>query len=547
MTLPLRNRQASFFDVSFLAETLFGPDDPYNLFRKEILPALEAKRQDLCRMYCADNGRTPIEPVILAGVTLLQFMETAPDRRAGQNVRLHLGWKYALNLPVNYKGFHATNLVHFRDRLLEHEQDRLAFDAILQQLHKKGLVKRAGKQRLDSTHILGLVSRMSRLEVTRETIRLFLEAVQRLGLQDKRAGWDQLRDRYIESDIPWHKLSKERLAEKFQEVGADMWDLVRWSEDQPALRDHEKAQLLKRVFDEQFEICHEKATVRKTEIPGGVKNPHDPDAQWASKDTANKTAWVGYKAQIAETVAAAEDASTQPEGQPTREFITEVTTTGAIASDFQGRREVEKNQQEHGLGVADELYVDAGYVNDDVLAEAAEQGRSLMGPARPSCNQSGGPSCKLFKADEFDVSVAARQAVCPAGRTSTQCSRLEDDKTGEVSYRFEWSYQCDECSLKAQCTKAESGRRMLVVGEHHDHLQHRRRQMQTDAFKQAMHQRNAIEGTISEFARGGGRRTRYRGLPKTSLANYFHGAAINVKRWIRLMQYQMGQEVAAAG
>ncbi len=89
MTLPIRDRQASFFDVSFLAENLFGPDDPYSLFRREILPALEAKREDLCRMYCADNGRTPIEPVILAGVTLLQFMETAPDRRASQNVRLH--------------------------------------------------------------------------------------------------------------------------------------------------------------------------------------------------------------------------------------------------------------------------------------------------------------------------------------------------------------------------------------------------------------------------------------------------------------------------
>ena len=61
-----------------------------------------------------------------------------------------------------------------------------------------------------------------------------------------------------------------------------------------------------------------------------------------------------------------------------------------------------------------------------------------------------------------------------------------------------------------------------------------------------MHQRNAIEGTISEFVRGGGRRTRYRGLSKTSLANYVHGAAVNVRRWIRLMQYQVAQEVAMA-
>ena len=63
--------------------------------------------------------------------------------------------------------------------------------------------------------------------------------------------------------------------------------------------------------------------------------------------------------------------------------------------------------------------------------------------------------------------------------------------------------------------------------------------MKTDAFKLKMHRRNAIEGTISEFTRGGGRRTRYRGLAKTTLANYFQGAAANVNRWIRLTQWEV--------
>jgi len=66
--------------------------------------------------------------------------------------------------------------------------------------------------------------------------------------------------------------------------------------------------------------------------------------------------------------------------------------------------------------------------------------------------------------------------------------------------------------------------------------------MQTDEFTKQMHQRNGIEGTISEFARGGGRRTRYRGLSKTALANYFRGAAVNANRWIRLTQWQQEQE-----
>jgi hypothetical protein len=70
--------------------------------------------------------------------------------------------------------------------------------------------------------------------------------------------------------------------------------------------------------------------------------------------------------------------------------------------------------------------------------------------------------------------------------------------------------------------------------------------MQTESFRKAMHQRNGIEGTISEFARNGGRRTRYRGLGKTRLCNYIHGAAINTKRWIRLLQYQMSVAAVTA-
>ena len=85
-----------------------------------------------------------------------------------------------------------------------------------------------------------------------------------------------------------------------------------------------------------------------------------------------------------------------------------------------------------------------------------------------------------------------------------------------------------------------------MVGSHHDLLQARRREMKTEEFKKIMHLRNAIEGTVSEFVRGGGRRTRYKGLAKTRLANYFHGAAVNANRWIRLSRYQIDQYGKAA-
>jgi len=541
MTLAHRDLQRSFFDVSFLAENLFDERSPYALFRREILPALEAQRAALGALYCADNGRPPIDPVLVLGVTLLQFMEKAPDRQALERLRWHLGWKHALGLTVDYAGFHPTTLVYFRQRLLEHQQHRIAFEALLPALEAQGLVPRRGQQRLDSTHILGLVAHLSRLEVTRETIRLFLEMLERRQRLAEVPDGAVLRERYLDSEIPWRQLSKEALAQKFRQAGQDMQALLAWVQSQKDWDEQEKTSLLQRVFAEQFEVVAGGPQVRKQQDSGSVQNPHDPEAQWAAKDTDKRTAWVGYKVQIAETVADSQNAAPGP-GEPTRQFLTEVTTTEAIISDLEGRRRVEQQQEEHGLGRADTLYVDTTYVTDDTLAQAAREGRQLRGPAHPACNTSG----DLFTAEAFDVSVAERRAICPAGHTSTQCSRLEDQQTGQVTYRFEWSYHCDDCPLRAQCTNARSGRRMLVVGQHHDHLQARRREMPTEAFRQEMRQRNGIEGTISEFTRNGARRTRYRGLAKTALANYFHGAAVNAKRWIRLLQYRLRPDYGVA-
>jgi transposase len=455
---------------------------------------------------------------------------------------MHRVWgpKHALGLAVDDTGFHPTTLVYFRERRLEYQQGRVAFDALLQGLEEDGLIARRGKQRLDSTHILGLVAHMSRLEKTRATVRLFLEMLERAGRLAAVPDGAALRERYLDSEVLWHKLGKEALAAKFQQTGREIQALLAWVEDHKDLRDHEKTKLLQRVFGEQFEVTAAEPAVRPREDSGTVQNPHDPEAQWAAKDQNKTKTWVGYKVQIAETVA--EEAGPKAPGEPTRAFVTEVTTTAAIVSDLEGAVRLEEQQEKHGLGRADTKYVDSAYVTDDTLAQAAAAGRELIGPAHPATN----PRGKGFTTEQFDVSVAQRRAVCPAGHSSTQCSRLENRETGQIDYRFEWSYHCDDCPLQGQCTQAQSGRRAVTVSEHHDLLQARRREMPTPAFQEQMHQRNAIEGTISEFARNGGRRSRYRSLAKTALANYFHGAALNAKRWIRLWQYRLGPNTAAA-
>ncbi|MBZ5554503.1 MAG: transposase, partial [Acidobacteriia bacterium] len=126
-----------------------------------------------------------------------------------------------------------------------------------------------------------------------------------------------------------------------------------------------------------------------------------------------------------------------------------------------------------------------------------------------------------------------RRAFCPAAQESTQSSRLVEKETGKVSYRFEWSWRCKSCALRGACVPPDQKHRTLVVGEYHTALERRRREMKTEAFEQRKKHRNAIEGA------------RYRGLKKVQLQNYFIGAACNVKRWIRRVQWEMKQAIPA--
>lgn len=268
-----------------------------------------------------------------------------------------------------------------------------------------------------------------------------------------------------------------------------------------------------------------------------VQNPHDPEATYSVKGQGQqKKEHVGYKVQVAESVCEA----TLAAGEPTRNFITGIVTHPAFESDEAGAVKMEVEQAQMGLEKPPVQYVDGAYVSAQLLAQAQAEGRELIGPA-PSAPQKEG----RFSVADFQINVEERKALCPAGKASTQCSRLEEAATGKVSYRFEFGVQCHDCPLRDQCLGKDQRHRTVLVGEHHSFLQARRQEQQTHAFKQRMKHRNGIEGTQSELVRGHGlRHARYRGLAKVKLQNYFSGAACNVKRWIRREIWKLRQAVS---
>ncbi len=256
MSLPDFSTQAELFSTAGLSSSLFVEDDRYRLFARLVYPALVATRTTLAQCYCEDNGRVAIEPVLMLGVSLLQEMDGVPDRVAVETLRYHAGWNFALNRQVGDPLFHPTSLVNFRHRLSEHDQRALGFTTILDALEKAGLVSRQSRQRLDSTQMFGRVARMSRLDCVRESLRLALQEMEPIVAPEARPlCWLALWERYVDSQMDY-RAGSETLARKLSEAGTDSWQLLEWLR-QPAraqLAAGVKAQLLVRVFGEQFEI-----------------------------------------------------------------------------------------------------------------------------------------------------------------------------------------------------------------------------------------------------------------------------------------------------
>lgn len=609
MSLPSFSTQAELFSTAGLSTSLFAETDRYRLFAKLVYPPLARARAELEKLYCAENGRTAIEPVLMLGVSILQDLDGVPDRQAVEMLRYHAGWNFALNRQLGDAVFHPSSLVNFRHRLEEKQQSALGFKTILDALVEAGLVSRQSRQRLDSTQMFGRVAKMSRLDCVRESVRLALRELEpALGAEARPGFWLGLWERYVESQVDY-RAGAETLSRKLVEAGTDAWQLLEWlRQAEPAeWATGEKVQLLRRVFGEQFDVVagqaapldKEKTPVMAGEVPrrappeaeavveaatavrafqplrpeqgaasaaaasGGqlelgapvapeiqpkgkgqlsserVQNPHEPDATYGAKgEGERKKEHVGYKIQVAETVSAAVLAP----GEPTCNFLTGIVTHAAYQSDEAGSKLMDQEQAQMGMAKPPVKYVDGAYVSAEELVRAQAEGRELIGPAQSAPRKSG-----RFSVEDFQVWVEERRAVCPGGKESTQCSRLEEERTGKVSFRLEWSTHCHDCPLRSQCLGEGQRHRTLVVGAHHSALQARRQEQKTPAFQERMRHRNAIEGTQSELVRGHGlRRARYRGLGKVKLQNYFIGAACNVKRWIRREAWKLGQAVSLA-
>jgi transposase len=481
---------------------------------------------DFAALYAA-RGRPVEAPWRLALVTVMQFAEGLSDRQAAEAVRARIDWKYALGLDLTDPGFDFSLLSEFRARLIAGSAEHLLLDKLLVACAARGLLKARGRQRTGSTHVLGALRVLSRLECVAETLRVALEA-----LVVEAPGWAQThvsatwRERYgrriEEYRLPKGQAERQAFVTAVGDDGLALLAALDAPQTPTALRELPATALLRRIWDQQFDASTGRARLREPkELPPAadqIETPHDPEARYGLK---RGMAWTGYKVHATETC---------DDDRP--HLITDVATTLAPEADVEQLASIEENLAHKDLTPAQHL-VDAGYVRGRNLVSSRERhGIDLIGPVAED-HQWQAKAGDGFDVGHFRIDWAAHTVTCPGDRRSLRWCET-DTARGRTMIHVDFAAtDCTPCPIRARCTRAKTLPRSLTLQPQAEHeaIQAARQRQQTQVFADDYADRAGVEGTLSQGVRAFGlRTTRYRGLAKTHLQHVATAAAVNVQR-----------------
>jgi hypothetical protein len=579
-----RDAQTSLFTASIVltsdSERRLDEDWP-GQFRRVGLPMIDEKL--FSEFYHAENGRPNKAVAIVVGTLLLKEWWDLTDAEALDALRYDLRWRYALDMTPQEAQCCQKTLHNFRAKLMASGKGQLLFDDMVSRIVEAvGIVTE--RQRLDSTHTISNIARLSRLGLFCETVRVFLKELKQTSGRKFRSVPESLRRRYLKADgknSSYHDARSTESRRRIAVCARDVWRLVDRFRGEKRIAKLESYGLLQRLFDEQCEVVEEAQTAAEGDadaaepcVPVVVKeakqvrsdsmqSPHDPGM------TYNAHKGKGCEVQIAETTGNGE----KPE------IITYAEVTRSCDSDEKATVPVVDYLASRGMQPAD-LVTDTNYGSTANVIELERKGTELVAPVaghKPAAEEEsaaaadetapdgrteavgesktgeGAPrpaSGREIDKGEFEVDVKGeRPAKCPAGRDAV--AETCDAGTGKVRLVF-GAGACAACPLADRCPakRRKDGTRVLKTTLHAAVLARRRRHQRTAAFRERYAERAGIEGTNSELKRVHGLgRLRVRGFLRVRLAVKLKALACNVKRMVKYLveQGRRAAKAAAAG
>ncbi|MBV9022560.1 MAG: IS1182 family transposase [Streptomycetaceae bacterium] len=478
------------------------------------------------------RGRPAISPGALALVSVLQYAEGLTDRQAADQVRARMDWKFLLGLELDDPGFDFSALSDFRSRLIRNSLEEKVLDLVLERCSELGLLRSGGRQRTDSTHVLGAVRVLNRMEFVGETLRAAVEALAAAApdwlASLITADWIERYGARIDSyRFPKGDNVRTEWAEQVGRDGFTILEAVHAPQAPQWLREIPTVQVLRRAWVEQYHRDSEGVRWREgKDLPPArsrLSSPYDTDAHYGIK---RGSGWCGYKTHLSETC--------EPDAP---HLITHVATTDATVNDTEMTQIIHQGLATREL-TPDEHDVDAGYVTAAHIVTARdEHGIELLGPVGLDTHHGGSDSTVPdLSQSAFTINWERHTVVCPRDAVSVSWSeQVKSSGTPITRVQFA-ATDCRPCPLRSACTRASEksryGRSLtLLPREQQEVLDQRRQEQQTEEWKKRYDIRAGVEATISQAVRHTGiRRTRYTGLPKTHLGNVLAATAINIIR-----------------
>ena len=507
-----------------VAKAAFPKGNPYMKMRDEL--GVLYQDSDFADLF-PTTGQSGLSPGQLALTTVMQFAEGLSDRQAAEAVRGRIDWKYALNMDLSDPGFDHSVLSEFRGRLIEGGEAERLLDDMLVKFKEKGWLKSRGRQRTDSTHVLGAVRQLNRLECVGETMRQALaalaEAAPEWVLSQVTADWfDRYGPRFESYRLPKEKQEKAALQ---LQIGEDGWHLLAAIYDPQTpteLQTLLAVEIMRQIWIQQYYVENGQLQWREQDnLPPNsllIQSPYDIEVRNRTKRSLN---WTGYMAHLTETC---------EEDSPN--LIVNVETTPATSADIKVLTPIHTHLADKDLQPGEHL-VDTSYVDGHHLHTSKQDyGVDLVGPVPPNSSwqaQAG----QGFDLPCFAIDWDAQTVTCPQGRVSHrwQAGAAANGKAViQVHFR---RADCRACDCRDQCTQSHTAPRALQFKPRPEYeaLQAARQRQATDAFKQTYKKRAGVEGTISQGTRAFDlRQSRYIGLAKTHLQHIAIAAAINLSR-----------------
>jgi hypothetical protein len=454
-------------------------------------------------------GRPTKELYSIAGLLLIQeFMDWTKDEALDAysfNMNVH----YALNLEPVTHDISKRTLERYINLFEEDSLAKATMDEVTTKLVEV-LGIRIDKQRLDSTHIFSDMASFGRTRLMGVAIKCFLTQLKRHSKANYDMLDESLRNRYAPGvNQLFADTKKDRESRRLlrQQVAEDMYYLIQRFADKGEHSNRDTYKAVERIFYEQCEVHEEKVCVKKKTGGNVMQNPSDPDATYDGHKGQ------GYQVQISETC--------HPENET--QLITCALPQTAVEPDTTATSEVLDSLEESGL-LPREMFADTHYCSDENIQAAAERGVELVGPVQ--CGSLIDKDVDHLNVDDFDIDEETEEVVCcPAGHKPA--SSIHDKQTGKTKTVMP-SSTCSQCEFRKECPveKCRDGYCLYHTAKQR-RLAGRRREENTDVFRDRYRIRGGIEGTNSGLKRKTGLgRLRVRGRPAV-----FHSILLKIVGW----------------